>query len=236
MGRLVRAVPLVLLILWATGSVAGVLEDGLDAQAAQCEASIAHFREKVDTTTTLSNVFLLGGALISAIGAALAGILNANTQRKVAAVLGAAGAVATVLPKALPNGESLYTDLVHAEQHRRAATKVRNQFQFARPDESLVEAQKYVSARFTDCSSLTPPAEVPDPPMARSVGKETLALVPDPAPTIETVMAVAPPQPQPPSPSQSFGVVLRPAPPKKPIFEPAPRPFHPAGLPAPERH
>lgn len=108
--------------------------------------------------------FMIGGAIVSAMGAALAGVLKGETQRKVAAVVGAIGAIVTVLPKAPPDKEALQAQLSAAEKHRVFGTKVRNQFQFAKPDESINELQKYVSARFTDCSSLSPPAQVPDLP------------------------------------------------------------------------
>ncbi|MGC4094557.1 MAG: hypothetical protein QM756_42905 [Polyangiaceae bacterium] len=175
--------------------------DGLDVQAKACDANVSYFRGRIDSAVFWGNFFMIGGALVSATGAALAGLLRGDTQRRVAAVVGALGAVVTVLPKTLPDKESLQAQLANAEKHRVLGTKVRNQFQFASPTESIVEAQKYVSARFTDCAGLAPPAAVPDLPAApmtdslvRSVDAskpETFHAQPTTAPGVEPPVAVS---------------------------------------------
>ncbi|WP_437285647.1 hypothetical protein [Sorangium sp. So ce406] len=139
-------------------------DDGLEEQVKACNDNVAYFRSRVDSVVMWSNVFMIAGAVISAVGSGLAGFLNSAGRRKAAAIVGALGAVLTVTPKALPDKERLLASLSSAEKHRLVGTKIRNQFQFARPDESLVDAQKYVSARFTDCASLDPPQGVPELP------------------------------------------------------------------------
>ncbi|WP_155798150.1 hypothetical protein [Sorangium cellulosum] len=144
-------------------------DDGLEEQVAACNDNVAYFRSRIDGVVMWSSIFMISGAVISATGSALAGFLNSTSRRKTAAIVGALGAVLTVTPKALPDKEHLLTQLSSAEKHRLVGTKIRNQFQFARPGESLVEAQKYVSARFTDCASLHPPQGVPELPSVESV-------------------------------------------------------------------
>ncbi|MGO9837841.1 MAG: hypothetical protein ACLP1X_26940, partial [Polyangiaceae bacterium] len=114
----------------------------------------------------------------------LAGFLGKAGQRKSAAVVGALGAVLTVLPKALPERQDLEAKLSAADKHHTVGAKFRNQFIFANPSESLTEAQKYVSARFTDCSALNPPAAIPDFPKtsAEPIDDGRVVLLPsDPA-------------------------------------------------------
>ncbi|XXX74130.1 hypothetical protein WMF30_41445 [Sorangium sp. So ce134] len=153
-------------------------DDGLEEQVKACNDNVAYFRSRIDDVVLWSNVFMIAGAIISAVGCGLAGFLNSAGRRKAAAVVGALGAVLTVTPKALPDKERLLTSLSSAEKHRLVGTKMRNQFQFARPDESLVDAQKYVSARFTDCASLDPPQGVPElPPLATIASNESQTLV-----------------------------------------------------------
>jgi hypothetical protein len=138
--------------------------DGLSQQADACTTNVSYFRTRIDSVTTWSTVFMILGATVSAVGSACAGFLNSSAQRKVAAVIGALGAVVTVLPKALPDKQELQTKLTAAERQRVVGTKVRNQFQFVEASESITNAKKYVSARFTDCASLNPPETVPDIP------------------------------------------------------------------------
>ncbi|WP_437313502.1 hypothetical protein [Sorangium sp. So ce385] len=159
-------------------------DDGLKAQAELCDGNVKYFQSRVDSVVTWSNVFMIAGAIISATGSALAGFLNSASRRKAAAIVGALGAVLTVTPKALPDKEKLLASLGAAEKHRLVGVKMRNQFQFARPGESLVEAQKYVSARFTDCASLDPPHNVPELPSLASVSPiESSVPVAEPRPT-----------------------------------------------------
>ncbi|WP_438002514.1 hypothetical protein WMF26_44155 [Sorangium sp. So ce185] len=139
-------------------------DDGLEEQEKACNDNVTYFRSRVDNVVMWSSIFMITGAVISATGSALAGFLNSNSRRKAAAIVGALGAVLTVTPKVLPDKEHLLASLSSAEKHRLVGTKIRNQFQFARPGESLVDAQKYVSARFTDCASLDPPQGVPELP------------------------------------------------------------------------
>ena len=109
---------------------------------------------------------MVGGALVAAVGSSLSAILKGDAQRKASAIIGAIGAAVTILPKALPDKQAVQAQMLNAEKHRVLGTKVRNQFVFKRPNESIVEAEKYVSARFSDCSSLSPPEKVPDLPEA----------------------------------------------------------------------
>lgn len=152
------------LLLTASVTLADEKSDGLDALARSCESNVGYFRGRIDSALLWGNIFMIGGAIVSASGAAMAGILRGETQRKVAAVVGAIGAIVTVLPKALPDKEALQAQLSAAEKHRVFGAKVRNQFRFAKPDESITELQKYAAARFTDCASLSPPPAVPDLP------------------------------------------------------------------------
>ncbi|WP_437567895.1 hypothetical protein [Sorangium sp. So ce542] len=154
-------------------------DDGLEEQVKACNDNVAYFRSRVDDVVMWSNIFMITGAVISATGSALAGFLNSAGRRKAAAIVGALGALLTVTPKALPDKERLLVSLSSAEKHRLVGTKIRNQFQFARPDEPLVDAQKYVSARFTDCASLEPPQGVPELP-SLTPGSVTPVLAPTP--------------------------------------------------------
>ncbi|WP_437285648.1 hypothetical protein [Sorangium sp. So ce406] len=156
-------------ILTAQDVLADPKDDGLEEQVKACNDNVAYFRSRIDDVVLWSNVFMIAGAIISAVGSGLAGFLNSAGRRKAAAIAGALGAVLTVTPKALPDKERLLASLSSAEKHRLVGTKIRNQFQFARPDESLVDAQKYVSARFTDCASLDPPQGVPELPSMQPI-------------------------------------------------------------------
>ncbi|AGP38650.1 hypothetical protein [Sorangium cellulosum] len=168
-------------------------DDGLKEQVELCNKNVEYFQSRVDSVVTWSNVFMIAGALISATGSALAGFLNSASRRKAAAIVGALGAVLTVTPKALPDKEKLLASLGAAEKHRLVGMKIRNQFQFARPGESLVDAQKYVSARFTDCASLEPPQGVPELPSLASVSPvESSAPVAEPQPMLMPSAAPAP--------------------------------------------
>jgi hypothetical protein len=107
---------------------------------------------------------MIFGATTAAVGSALAGFLGTEGRRKSAALVGALGAVLTVLPKALPDKTEFEAKLAAADKHHTVGVKFRNQFVFAKATESLTNAQKYVSARFTDCAALNPPSGVPDLP------------------------------------------------------------------------
>ncbi len=135
---------------------------------------------------------MIAGALMSGTGAVFAAFLSTSNQRKAAALVGALGAVVTVLPKALPSKEALSEHLNAAERHRLLGTKVRNQFQFAEPDESLTTAKKYVSARFTDCASLEPPSAAPDLPTSGQQASHELTQIVDAARPFEPAQAAEP--------------------------------------------
>jgi hypothetical protein len=141
-------------------------EDILTKQEAACENNVQDLRGRVDKAVLWSNVFMIAGAIVSALGAGLAGFLSNEAQRKTAAVVGALGAVLTVMPKALPDKSDLEAKLSAADKHHTVGVKIRNQFAFASANESLTNAEKYASARFTDCAALDPPANVPDFPVS----------------------------------------------------------------------
>jgi hypothetical protein len=179
--------------------------DGLEQQAQSCDANVAYFRSKLDTVILWSSVFMIAGALISATGSALAGFLPQNRQRKIAAIAGAIGAVVTILPKALPNKDDLQAKMAAAEKHPVIGAKIRNQTPFAEPGETLTEVQKYASARFTDCASISRPDSVPDFPEGK------LAISRPSTRVFEVIQATPEPDPPPNS---------RPAPKPERVFRP----------------
>jgi hypothetical protein len=175
-------------------NAAHAADDALSQQAKACDDNVAYYRSKIDGVVAWSNVFMVSGAIIAAIGSAFAGVLTKDAHRKAAAVLGALGAVITVLPKTLPDKEALQAHLSAAEKHRVLGEKVRNQLGFAQPGESIVEAQKYASARFTDCASVDPPAaapELPEPAPQQAVLATLNANQPAAAPTAAAAPAAA---------------------------------------------
>jgi hypothetical protein len=159
-----RAVLVVLLTLVLVNVVSAAGADALSQQAKSCDDNVSYFRNKIDGVVAWTNVCLILGAITAALGSACAGFLPKDGLRKAAALLGALGAVLTVIPKTLADKDTLQAHLAAAEKHRVLGSKVRNQLAFARPDESVIEAQKYASARFTDCASVDPPAAAPDLP------------------------------------------------------------------------
>src|SRR5258707_355608 len=82
------------------------------------------------------------GGATAALGSAFAGFLTKDGHRRAAALLGALGAVITVLPKTLPDKEALQAHLSAAEKHRVLGSKIRNQLGFAQPGESVIDAEK----------------------------------------------------------------------------------------------
>lgn len=130
--------------------------------AKKCDANVTSLQVKLDRVRMWSNIFMVAGAIVAAFGSASAGLLEKMSQRKVAAVVGAAGAVITVLPATLPDKSELQSRLSLADRHRQSALSVRNQLLFAQADESTTEANKYVSARYTSCAALEPQGPVPD--------------------------------------------------------------------------
>jgi hypothetical protein len=175
-------------------NAAHAADDALSQQAKACNDNVAYYRSKIDGVVAWSNVFMVSGAIIAALGSAFAGVLTKDAHRKAAAVLGALGAVITVLPKTLPDKEALQVHLSAAEKHRVLGEKVRNQLGFAQPGESIVEAQKYASARFTDCASVDPPAaapELPEPAPQQAVLATLNANQPAASPTAAAASASA---------------------------------------------
>lgn len=189
-------------------SVSAADTDALSLQAKACDDNVMYFRGKIDGVVTWTNSFMIAGAIIAALGSAFAGFLSKENLRRTAAVLGALGAVITVLPKTLPDKEVLQAHLSAAEKHRVLGAKVRNQLAFAAPDESILQAQKYSSARFTDCASVDPPTAAPDLPTPTPVPLSTTVSANVPA---EFVAATAPAPSRPPA----FSATK--APPPKPI-------------------
>jgi hypothetical protein len=144
----------------------------LDHQIKACEDNVSYFRTQIDHVIAWSNAFMIAGALTAGAGSVFAAVLTKDAHRKAAAFVGALGALITVLPKTLPDKEALQLHLSAAEKHHILGAKVYNQIAFAQADESVVDAKKYASARFTDCASLDPPAAAPDLPTypARELG------------------------------------------------------------------
>jgi hypothetical protein len=236
------SVILVLVALLTLSSMSAAETDALARQAKACDDNVAYFRGHLDSAIAWTNTFMIAGALIAALGSAFAGFLSKEEFRRIAAVLGAVGAVITVLPKTLPDKEKLQAHLSAAEKQRVLGAKVQNQLGFARPGESIVEAQKYVSARFTDCASVDPPAAAPDLPMPRealssdvhanipadsfvpALGSSGTTPIPKPlaAPSIfwpskgkvvpPVAKSVFTPQPGPPQPEPEFGPAMGRAP------------------------
>jgi hypothetical protein len=166
--------------------------ESLSNQASDCHVSIVIWQARLEQAVFWSNVLMIAGAIVSATGAGLAAFLNKKAQRRAAAVVGAIGALLTVLPKALPDKADLQGKLAAADKHRTIAEKVVNQFRFGAPTEDdRVEAEKYASARYTDCVALNPPASVPDLPAFASFRvAQKAAEPPGTSPTLS--MSVAP--------------------------------------------
>jgi hypothetical protein len=152
-------------------------EDVLSKQEAACQANVDYLRGKFDQTTFWSSIFIISGAVAAGVGSAAAGFLSKEGQRKAGAVVGALGAVLTVLPQALPDKAAIAAKLAAADKHHTIGAKFRNQFVFASADENTTEAEKYASARFTDCAALNPPEGIPDFPVTKA--KPSDAAAPD---------------------------------------------------------
>jgi hypothetical protein len=119
-SRFIAAVIACVALLISAATFAGPREESLAKQQAACEANISYFRGRIDSVTLWSNVFVVTGAVVAAIGSALAGFLKSGSQRKAAAVIGAVGAVVTVLPKILPD-RSTWEHRLRAYPGRRVA-------------------------------------------------------------------------------------------------------------------
>jgi hypothetical protein len=113
--------------------------------------------------------------------------------------------VLTVLPKALPDRAEWDRRLAAADKQHTVGEKFNNQLAFARSNESVVEAQKYISARFSDCLALDPSSTVPDFPGAGYIPASASADAKTPS-AVSTVIALAsavpPAKPAPARPSE----------------------------------
>src|SRR5262245_41563262 len=125
----------VLLTLLLVNGVSAAEADALSQQAKACDDNVGYFRDRIDSVVAWTNVCVILGAITAALGSAFAGFLSKDGLRKAAALLGALGAVLTVIPKTLADKDALQAHLAAAEKHRVLGTKVRNQLAFARPDE-----------------------------------------------------------------------------------------------------
>jgi hypothetical protein len=168
-------------------------ESTLQLQALACGQRIQNLRIELSDAVFWSNTFMITGAVLAAVGSVSAGLLNKGNQRKIAAIVGGSGAVLTVLPKALPDREAISARLAAAEKHQQLGMLVNNQLPFAKPNESLVEAQKYVSARYSHCAGPNPDPQVPPLPGRGAVN----TLEPEPRPD---------PEPERPTPTPSVPV------------------------------
>jgi hypothetical protein len=191
-GRLVAVFVLFAVLAWSTAALAGPGEEQIARQEASCVGNISYIHAKIDQIVLWSDIFMIFGAVVAAIGSASAGFLKSGTQRKVAAVVGAVGAVVTILPKMLPDRADWDRRLASAEKHHTVGEKFNSQLVFAQPGESIVDAQKYVSARFTDCSAYDPPPNVPDLPAAGS-GSAAIPIAATGAPIAFAPTGTAPP-------------------------------------------
>src|SRR5215831_2394859 len=115
----------------------------------QCTARVLGLASEIESVTRWSNIFLVVGATLAAVGSACAGTLSAKTSRKVAAVVGAFGAIVTVLPKTLKDKEHINQTMVRADAHRNWGEKVFNQLPYLRTSALRRRSVEYVSSRFT---------------------------------------------------------------------------------------
>jgi TonB family protein len=162
------SIALVLLVLWvqpATAIAAPASEEVITASLTRCEARLAAHLAKAESTQRTANVLLVVGALVAALGNALAPFLKKAPLRKATAVLGAIGAVMAVVPKTLDEPAKFRTLHANAERHRDIAVKVHMQFSLITDAEAKAVLSKYVIARLADCESGNPSSQPPEPPV-----------------------------------------------------------------------
>jgi hypothetical protein len=130
-----------------------------------CAARIEKLDHAIRSSTLWGNVLLICGAASAAIGSALAGFLKNEKARKSAAIIGAVGAVVSVIQtKVVPEKDVLQAQLLAADRHRSVAEKVRGQLPYLDGPSFIRENKKYVVARFLECAALEAKETVPEFP------------------------------------------------------------------------
>jgi hypothetical protein len=178
-------------------------KDGLQSlalQESQCEARISQLNNDIEVAARWSSIFTITGAIVAGCGAALAGFLSKESTRKTMAVVGALGAVVSVLPKALKDRESMTTVMMAADRHRTSGAKLLGELPFMEDPQLVRESAKYIASRFRECRSLEPSKQPPDMiapsrPQAPPVMSAPVIADGSPAPRPSP-----PPQPSPPQP------------------------------------
>jgi hypothetical protein len=135
-----------------------------DTMLASCDKKLESYDSQARSAKLTNDVLLITGAIIAAFGSALGGFLRKDNQRKVAAVVGAIGAVLAVFPKTLPDPAQLRATYYTAGKHRDAGVRVMVQLNYFQHESFRRLLDEYVVARFASCSAIQPASEVPDPP------------------------------------------------------------------------
>ncbi len=140
----------------------------IDVLRQRCFKRLEKFEQEESASRVAGNILLLAGASIGALGSALAGFLNKARLRKAMAIIGALGAVITVIPRTLDAPEELKQRREMAHIHSAWAAKVHHQIQYL-DEEAKREARKFVIARLVDCDSSNPPVV---PPLSADLSKQ----------------------------------------------------------------
>ena len=176
-------------------------EKSLESYAATCDARVRSIKTQLDDTDAKANMFMISGAVLAAVGSALAGFLQGTSIRRVSAVVGALGGVVSVLPKTLPDRAEVQSLLLRADRHRTTGEKVRGQITFLNDENYAQVCRQYVIARYVDCAGLAAPEGVPDIPVAMPTKVAAAAGVAEPPeeayqPVIVQMGAPEPPRPR----------------------------------------
>jgi hypothetical protein len=165
-GSMKTSLVFTLLIAMTTcGALADAsVAERLNKQEEACDARVNGLTQQVERVALWSNAFTIAGAVVAALGSALAGFLNRRVARRVSALVGALGAVVTVLPQTLPARATLEEALARADRHRTVGRKLLDQIPLLRDEQYIRQCQAYVVARFAECASYQPMAEIPDLP------------------------------------------------------------------------
>ena len=178
-GRLRLTIQVALVAAWACPSIANAqantdpdafvltkdIREQLTHQSDQCQSRIVVLNDQVESVTRWSSIFLVAGAAIAGIGSACAGFLSEASSRKIAALVGALGAVVTVLPKTLKDKDTLTHVLSLADGHKDFGQKVMNEIDYFQTNGLKRRGAEYAAARFTDCVAITPPEKIPELPV-----------------------------------------------------------------------
>lgn len=154
------------LVLWAYPAAANAPtpEEIIASSLTRCEARLQAHLAQADSARRTANALLIIGAVVAALGNALAPFLKKASHRKTMAVLGALGAVLAVVPKTLDDPATFKALHDNAERHRDVAVKVQRQIGFVSESEAKSALTKYVIARLADCESGSPSPQPPDLP------------------------------------------------------------------------